>query len=69
MTKKGIEWFTKCLEEKETYNYYFHLGLCQYFSNMTEESIESFKKAEELTEDEEERETTLGIIEEIKSRM
>jgi len=68
MTEKGIEWFTKCIEEKEVYDYYFHLGLCQYFSNMTDDSLVSFQKASELTEDEEERETTLGIIEEIKAQ-
>jgi thiol-disulfide isomerase/thioredoxin len=68
MTKKGIEWFTKCIDEKETYDYYFHLALCQYFSELVDESLVSFEKAAEITMNEEEREKSLGIIEEIKAQ-
>ncbi len=67
MTMKGIEWFTSCIGEKETYDYYFHLGLSQYFSEMVDESLVSFKKAKEFASDDEERENIIGVIKEVES--
>lgn len=68
MTKKGVEWFTICIQEKESYDYYFHLGLSQYFSNMAEESLISFRKAGELATNDEERETAKSVISEIEAQ-
>ncbi len=67
MTAKGMEWFTTCLELEESYDYYFHLGLCQYFSYMVDESVVSFKKAGEFATSDEERETIKGVISEIEA--
>ncbi len=67
MTEKGIEWFTLCINNKETYDSYFHLALSQYFSNIVEESIVSLKKAGEFARNEEESQTVLEIISEIEA--
>lgn len=67
MTEKGIEWFQTCLNEKESYDYYFHKGLSQYFAYKADESIESFKKAGEFATSDEERETVKGVIAEIEA--
>jgi len=67
MTEKGVEWFTMCINNKETYDSYFHLALSQYFSSMVEESIASLKRAGELARDEVESQTIIDILSEIEA--
>lgn len=68
MTEKGIEWFKTCLELNECYEYYYLLGLSQYFSYQVDESLVSFKKAGEFATSDEEKETIKGVITEIESK-
>ena len=47
-TRPDLTVFKTCLELNECYDYYFHLGLAQYFSFLVDESLASFKKAGEF---------------------
>lgn len=67
MTEKGIEWFSICVEAEEKYDYYFHLGLAQYYSNKVDASLASFKKAGEFATNEEEKATVKDVISEIEA--
>lgn len=66
MASKGLEWFNECLSRSETQEYYYHLALCQYFTDSPEEAAKSLKKSLEFTEDPEVISTTNSIIQQIE---
>ena len=68
MSEKGIEWFKTCLELQENFNYYFYLGLSQYYAYQVDDSLASFRKAREFASSEEESETIEGVIAEVEAQ-
>lgn len=50
---KGMEWFRICIDLEEQFDYFFYLGMAQFFILEREESKISFMKAKALAEDEE----------------
>ncbi len=69
MAAKGVEWFRWCLEEVETFDYYTYLGLSQYYSGNITESLDSFRKAEEMVASEEDRQMIDGLLEEVQAEL
>lgn len=66
VAEKGLEWFQKCLDIKETQEYYYHLALCEYFTDSPDKTVSTLRKSLEFTDDKETIESTLLIIEEIE---
>ena len=66
VAEKGLKWFQSCIDLKETQEYYYHLALCQYFTDSKDKAVETLKKSLEFTEDPEIIMGTTSIIERIK---
>ena len=66
--EKGVEWFTKCIELEEKYDYYFYKGMCLFFTEQTSDAKEAFTRAAELTEDPEQNQMVRQVMEYIESQ-
>lgn len=66
VAKKGLEWFQTCIDLHESQEYYYHLALCQYFTDSPEKTVKTLKKSLEFTKDTEIIKTTNSIIEQLK---
>lgn len=69
VAEKGLEWFQTCLDSKENQEYYYHLALCEYFTDSPDKAIVSLRKSLEFTEDPEIIETTRSIIEQVEAEI
>ncbi|HKJ49275.1 MAG TPA: thioredoxin family protein [Christiangramia sp.] len=69
MATKGLEWFSTCLELKKSHEYFYHLALCQYFTNSPGKSVETLKRSLDYTNEQETITVTQSIIEQIEAEL
>ena len=69
VAEKGLEWFKTCIELEETQDYYYHLALCEYFTDSPEMAIASLKSSLNFTTDPEIIQTTNSIIEQVQGEI
>lgn len=69
LAEKGVDWFSKCVDLKETQDYYYYLGLSQYYTQQPEAMIASMKKAKELSVDQDFIRNVDSIIEQVEEEI
>lgn len=69
VARKGLEWFSTCLEQHKSHEYYYHLALCQYFTGSPELAVGSLKTSLEYAEDSEAIATTQRIIQQVEEEI
>ena len=69
LTEKGLDWFQRCIEIKETHEYYYHLALCEYFTGSPEKTVQTLKQSLEFTDDPELIASTQSIIEQVSEEL
>jgi thiol-disulfide isomerase/thioredoxin len=69
MAEKGLEWFHACIDLQPTYEYYYSLALCQYFTDSPEKTIVNLRKSLEYTDDQEVIASVSQIIEQLEGEM
>lgn len=69
VARKGLEWFSTCLEFLKSHEYYYHLALCQYFTGSPGLAVDSLKESLEYAEDPEAIATTRRIIQQVEDEI
>jgi thiol-disulfide isomerase/thioredoxin len=69
VAEKGLEWFSTCLGLHKSHEYYYHLALCQYFTDSPELAVGSLKQSLEYAEDPEAIATTERIIQQVEEEL
>jgi hypothetical protein len=69
VAEKGLEWFKKCLDLEETQEYYYHLALCQYFTDSPDLAVLTLRKSLEFASDPAIIETTKSIIKQLEAEI
>lgn len=69
VAEKGVEWFSTCLEQHKSHEYYYHLALCQYFSGSPDRAVGSLKQSLEYAADPEAIATTQRIIQQVEDEI
>jgi len=67
VAQKGLEWFKDCIALQPSHEYYYHLALCEYFTDSPEKAVNSLTKSLEYTSDQAVMVQTLSIIDQIKA--
>ncbi len=59
---KEVEWFQKCIDLEENFDYYFYHGMVLYFLKEKEQAKASFQKAETLASTDDQREMIAQVL-------
>ncbi|MEX0988102.1 MAG: thioredoxin family protein [Bacteroidales bacterium] len=69
VAEKGLEWFQACIDLQENQEYYYHLALCEYFTDSPEKTIATLNKSMEFTDDPEIIQSTKSIISQVEEEL
>jgi len=59
---KGKEWFSKCIELEQQYDYYFYHGMVLFFEKNNDDARVSFEKAQTLATTDEQRSMIIQVL-------
>lgn len=68
LLKKGLEWYAKCIELEEHFDYFFYQGMVQFFLKDQEGAKSSFTKAESMASTQEQKDMVAQVLGFINSR-
>jgi thioredoxin-related protein len=68
LLNKEVEWFAKCLELEEQFDYYFYHGMVLLFLQRMDEARVSFVKAESMASTDEQKEMIAQVMNFLKSQ-
>jgi thiol-disulfide isomerase/thioredoxin len=69
VAKKGVEWFQKCIDLKETQAYYYHLAISEYFIDSLDQTVAHLRKSLDFTDDPEVIAQTEEIIRQVEEEV
>jgi thiol-disulfide isomerase/thioredoxin len=69
LAEKGLGWFQRCIDLKETHAYYYHLALCEYFTGSPEKTVQTLKRSLAFTDDPEMIASTQSIIAQVSEEL
>jgi len=68
LLKKELEWYAKCIELEEHFDYFFYQGMVQFFLKNREEAQASFTKAESMASTREQKDMVTQVLGYINNR-
>ncbi|MDF1575242.1 MAG: thioredoxin family protein [Bacteroidales bacterium] len=68
LLKKELEWYAKCIELEEHFDYFFYQGMVHFFLQDREEAKSSFVKAESMASTREQKEMVAQVMGFINNR-